>query len=133
MPLRLKEDPKEWRRVTLLTALGLALLSSLLRWRQVLSPVPWVVVLGALSVVAIGAWLWPRVFRGFYRVSTRLGFWMSQVLARVILTLVFVLVLTPLALLLRASGKDLLRLKRSPDARTYWSTARENSPFDRLF
>ncbi len=133
MLLRLKEDPKEWRKVTLLTVLGVALLSSLLRWRHVLSQPAWLSVLAILGLAALGACVWPRAFRGFYRGSSRAGFWLSQVLARIVLTLLFMFVLTPLALILRASGKDFLRLKRSPGATSYWSAARESSPLDRLF
>ena len=40
---------------------------------------------------------------------------------------------TPLGCLLRLGGKDLLRLKRSRDARTYWHFSKDSGPMDRLF
>ena len=133
MKLRLKEQPKEWRKSTWLTALGLALLGSLLCWRRVLPVRYWVVILAALALVAVLVWFRPRWFRGYYRFSARAGFWSSQLVAKVILAVVFVLLVTPLGLLFRLTGKDALRLKRSSNCDTYWQTAKEAGPLDRLF
>ena len=133
MKLRLKEDPREWRKTVLLTALGVAVLSSLLRWRHVLSPQTWLLVLAAMALFALLAVLQPQWFRGFYRISVRVGFWLSQIVARVALTLLFFIVLAPLGFLFRLLGKDALRLKPSRNAATYWVKAKENSPLDRLF
>src|SRR5437899_2037420 len=133
MKVKLKEDPKEWRKTTLLTALGVALLCSLLHWRGILSTRSWCAVLAAMGVVAVSACLYPRWFRGFYRGSTRVGFYTSQALARVVLALIFVLLLTPLGLILRLAGKDPLQMRRRGSVTTYWHQAKEASPLDRLF
>ena len=85
MKVKLKEDPKEWRKTTLLTALGLVIVSTLLRWRHILPRPYWTGALAILGVVALTAWFWPRWYRGFYRVSTRVGFYSSQAVARWIL------------------------------------------------
>ena len=37
MKPNLRDEPKEWRKSALLTALGLVIMSSLLRWRQMLA------------------------------------------------------------------------------------------------
>ena len=133
MKLRLKEDPREWRKTVLLTALGVGVLSSLLRWRLVLSQQTWLLVLAVMALFALLAMLQPRWFRGFYRVSVRVGFWLSQIVARVALTVLFFIVLAPLGFLFRLLGKDALRLKPPRDATTYWIKAKDNSPLDRLF
>ncbi|MFZ0826683.1 MAG: SxtJ family membrane protein [Verrucomicrobiia bacterium] len=133
MKLNLKEDPKEWRKSALLTALGLAILSTVLRWRHVLSVNTWPAALAALAVVALAAWLQPGWFRGWYRFSMRLGFALSQWVGRVVLLVFFLLVMTPLGWVLRLAGKDPLQLKRPPDAGTYWHPARDCSPLERLF
>jgi hypothetical protein len=132
MKLRLKEDPREWRESTLLTLLGLAVISSLLCWRHILKPSTWKLALILLAAAAATACLRPGWFRGYYRISTRVGFWLSQVVARVVLVLIFVLLITPLGLVFRVLGKDLLRLRRS-NATTYWTAARKTSPLDQLF
>ena len=133
MKLKLKDDPKEWRKAALLSALGLSLLASVLRWRRVLPPGAWVIVLALLGGVALGAVVKPGWFRGYYRVSARAGFRLSQVIGYGALALLFILVVTPLGLVLRLLGKDPLRLKRSGRETTYWSQSRESTPLERLF
>jgi hypothetical protein len=133
MKLNFKEDPKEWRKSALLTALGLAILGSVLRWRKHLPVNGWLVLLALLGFVAIGAVLRPRWFRGWYRLSLRLGFYFSQFLGRCVLLLFFIIIITPLGFVLRLAGKDSLQLKRPPDVKTYWHQSKAGSPLDRLF
>jgi len=133
MKLKFQEDPKEWRKSVLLTVLGLAILSSLLRWRRHLPVNTWYAVLGVLAVVAVVALFQPRWCRGWYRLSLRLGFYFSQFAGRCALALFFIFILTPVGLILRLAGKDLLQLKRPCQEKTYWHQARDVSPLDRLF
>jgi O-antigen/teichoic acid export membrane protein len=133
MKLNYKEDPKEWRRSVLLTALGLAVISSVLCWRRHLPLNVWLDLLAGLGLIAVCAVLQPRWFRGYYRVSLRLGFYSSQFIGRCVLFLFFIFIMTPLGWGLRLAGKDLLRLKRPRNAATHWQTAKDYSPLDRLF
>ncbi|SPE59694.1 conserved hypothetical protein [Verrucomicrobia bacterium] len=133
MRLKLKEDPKEWRKATLLSAVGLGLLSSVLRWRHVLARAPWVAVLATLAVVMICAWFRPRWFRGYYRVSSRVGFYVSQFLGCVVLAVLFLVVVTPVGWVLRLLGKDVLELKARREAVSCWHKAGDSTPLDRLF
>jgi hypothetical protein len=116
-----------------MSALGLALLSSLLRWRRVLPMAAWFMVLCVLAGLAAAAALRPRWFRGYYRFSAKAGFGLSQILARVILASFFFIIITPLGLAMRALGKDPLRLRRPAGTESYWSEARRKSSLDRLF
>jgi len=133
MKLNFKEDPKEWRKSALLTALGVAILSSLLRWRKHLPANLWPALLLLLAVVAVCAVLRPRWFRGWYRLSLRLGFYSSQFIGRCVLALFFIFVITTLGIMLRLMGKDPLQLKRPPGLATYWHPSKACSPLDRLF
>src|SRR5664279_3894722 len=133
MKLNYKEDPKEWRKSTLLTALGLAILLSLLRWRKHLPADVWHDLLALLAGVAICAVLQPRWFRGSYRLSLWLGFYSSQFIGRCVLILFFIFLITPLGLMLRLAGKDPLQLTRPNNPATYWRLAKACSPLDRLF
>lgn len=133
MRLKFKEDPKEWRKSALLAALGLAVISSLLRWRKHLPADYWMAILAFLGVVAVGAILQPGWFRGWYRLSVWLGFYTSQFFGRCVLLVLFIFILTPLGLILRLMGKDPLQLKRPSGATTYWHPARESNPLDQLF
>jgi uncharacterized membrane protein len=133
MRLNFKEDPKEWRKSALLAALGLAILSSALRWRKHLPVNVWCVLLALLAVVVLCAMVQPRWFRGWYRLSLRLGFYSSQFIGRCVLLLFFIFIITPLGFILRLSGKDSLQLKRPRSATTYWHPSKDSSPLDRLF
>jgi hypothetical protein len=133
MKLNFKEDPKEWRKSALLNALGLAILSSLLRWRRYLPVNCWQALLVSLGLVAICAVLRPRWFRGWYRLSLQLGFYSSQFVGRGVLALFFIFIITPLGFVLRWAGKDSLQLKRPRKAATYWHQAKDCNPLDRLF
>ena len=133
MKLKFKEDPKEWRKSALLTVMGLGILSSLLRWRHHLRVDYWHALLALLFIMAAGAILQPRWFRGLYRLSLRLGFYSSQFIGRCVLGVFFFLVLMPVGWMLRLMGKDLLQLKRPSGATTYWHSAKESNPLDRLF
>jgi hypothetical protein len=117
----------------LLAALGLAVLVWVLRWRHVLTNRGWLAALAAPGLVAACALLQPRWFRGYHRVSMRLGFALSQLLGRALLGLFFIFILTPVGLVLRLAGKDPLQLKRPRDAGSCWQPAKSSSPLDRLF
>jgi hypothetical protein len=133
MKLNLKEDPGAWRKQALLAAFGIALISGVLRWRHVLSAKAFIGMVAVAVLVAICAFVKPRWFRGYYRLSMRLGFYSSQFIGRVLLLVFFIFVMTPLGFLLRLAGKDPLQLKRPRDAASYWNPGKNFGPLDRLF
>jgi hypothetical protein len=133
MKLNLKDEAKEWRKSTLLTALGLALMSLLLRWRGIFANKTFFIVLATLTVIAVAASFQPRWFRGYHLLSMRLGLAISQFVGYVALILFFIVILTPIGLVLRLLGKDVLQLKPPLKATTYWQTGKDCSPLDRLF
>ena len=133
MKLNFKEDPKEWRKNILLTALGLAILTSILRWRQHLTTDYWVAILVTLALLAFTAIIRPPWFRGWYRLSLRLGFYSSRFVGYCALVVFFIFVLIPLGWWFRLIGKDSLQLKRPRGAATYWTPADNRSSLDQLF
>ncbi len=133
MKLKLTEDPREWRKFALATGVFVGGMTWLLWSRQP-------ALHGGLrlsSGFCIGALLacliWPRLIRPVYRVVMTGSFYMGQVMGRVMLAGFFLFILTPLALLLRGLGKDLLRLRRDARAATYWQPAKSSDEFDRQF
>jgi hypothetical protein len=134
MKLKLKEDPREWRKVTLLSAAPVAVIVTLLCWwKHTLTQTTWFGSLIALALVMVCACAKPRWFRGYYRVSNKAGFWLSQTIGLLVLAIFFFVVMTPIGLAMRLFGKDTLRLKRPRDAETYWNAAKSPGPLDRLF
>jgi hypothetical protein len=78
----------------------------------------WSVAVGAAFLV--GAWLWPAALAPLNRVWTRFGLLLHRVVSPVVLGVMFFVVITPMGLVMRALGKDPLRLRFDRDARSYW-------------
>ena len=133
MKLQLKEDPREWQKFTAVLA-GFLALGLLWAWRRRgLDPLLFRSGLALLALLLTAALCRPRWFRGLYRLAMTASFRVGMVVGRILLTVFFLLVLTPLGLALRLAGKDLLRLKRPSAVDTYWRPSRPPGPFDRLF
>lgn len=133
MRLRLKEEPNEWRRFALVAAAAAALLSALACRRGILPFNPWRLVLGAIALLLVVALWRPRLVRPVYRTAMTLSFHAGQVVGRLLLTLVFIFVVTPLGWGLRRCGKDLLRLRRDPAASSYWRPAAPRGRLEHSF
>ncbi|HMO65368.1 MAG TPA: SxtJ family membrane protein [Verrucomicrobiota bacterium] len=133
MKLRLKENPRDWRVFGLSLAASLTLVLTFLAWRGALRPALAASLALAPAALVFLAAAAPRALRPVYRAGMRAGFALGLVMGRVLLTLLFVGVVTPLGLLLRALGKDLLRLRRPRRDDTCWQPARRRSELDRLF
>jgi hypothetical protein len=127
MQLKLKENPREWLKFTAVMALMVSVLFFLIYRRA------FPVVLGAAAVALIACGIRPHWFRGFYRGGMTVSFYVGQVMGRILLTFFFLVVVTPMGLLLRLFGKDLLQLKRRSGADSYWRTAKTSNQFDRMF
>lgn len=133
MRLRLKEDPKEWRKRAALGAFGPAVILVVLSWRGVISNTSFLALLAVMALAVLCAWIRPGLFRGYYRFTTRLGFYATQFVGKAVLALLFFVVITPFGLLLRGMGKDLLQLKSSRDKTSFWRPAKKDSSLDSMF
>jgi len=87
---------------------------------------PWAVAVAAgLLLVAFTR---PQWLRPLNRAWMAFGLVANEVLASVLMALIFYGVVTPLAWLLRRSGRDLLRLDFEPLAKSYWVERRPPGP-----
>jgi hypothetical protein len=79
----------------------------------------------------------PRALRHVYVAWMSVAFVLGFVMAHVILTLFFFLVITPIGLLARLTGKDFLSLKLDREAKSYWiareQKARSSADYERQF
>ena len=133
MKLKLKENPREWQKfaAVLCVLLGMA---SYVAFRKGLLPRPGLAGVAALiGAILVSSWCFPRAYRGVYRTGMTISFQVGQVMGKVILTALFLLVITPLGWVLRCLGKDLLQLRRQPTATTYWQPARDGRNFEKMF
>jgi hypothetical protein len=76
-----------------------------------------VAIAGLFLAVAL---VFPKALGPLNRLWTKFGLLLGAIVNPVVLGIVFYGVLTPIAIAIRLGGKDPLRLKPTPDARTYW-------------
>ena len=79
---------------------------------------PW--ALAASAAFVLVAVTVPVVLAPLNVLWTRLGILLSRIIQPVVLGLVFFVVVTPMAIVMRLAGKDPLRRRRERDAETYW-------------
>lgn len=133
MKARYQEDRAAWRKFAIGFAVGPLAIAGLLWWRQVIGPRGFGWTAAVLVAVVAVLFAVPRWNRAFYRVGLRIGTAIGGVMGPVILTILFFALLTPLGLLLRLLGKDLLRLKRDPAVTSYWQPPRKGGGFEKMF
>ncbi|MDK9720555.1 MAG: SxtJ family membrane protein [Rhodospirillales bacterium] len=78
----------------------------------------WALVLAALFLAV--SFIRPELLKPLNRVWFLFGLLLHKIVSPLIMGLLFFLTVTPTALIMRARGKDLLRLKRDPKAASYW-------------
>ena len=98
-------------------AAALAVLAGISAWR---GGANWPYTLGASAIFVLAALAVPALLAPLNRVWTKFGLLLHKVTTPLILGLMFYLVVTPTALILRLFGKDLLRLHGDPEAASYW-------------
>ncbi len=111
---------KTIRNFGLVMAGMLGLIGGLVFWKsQTIINAKWLWGIGLLFLVF--GFILPSVLRPFYKFWMLLSYLIGGVVSRIILTLLFFVVLTPIGLVMRLIGKDLLNTKfdRSSDD-SYW-------------
>ena len=79
----------------------------------------WYLVVPAALLIIFGA-VAPSLLAPLNRAWMKLGLLLHRVVAPVLMGIVFFGVVLPIGLFMRLRGKDILRLKVDPNARSYW-------------
>jgi hypothetical protein len=87
---------------------------------------PWTGGLAGLFLAA--ALFYPPVLNPLNRLWLKFGLLLHKVVNPIMMALVFFGAVLPTGLVMRALGKDPLRLKRQPEAHTYWIERRPAGP-----
>ena len=102
-------------------AIGLAVILT------VISAVQWYLhvavysyLLGAAGVILVVGLLTPVVIKPVFIIFSYIGFVMGWVMTRVVLSLLFYLVFTPIGLVLKLTGKKLLDTSFRDQRESYW-------------
>ena len=70
----------------------------------------------------------PSLLRPLNRVWLRLGMLLNRIVSPLVMALIFIVTVTPIALIMRLSGKDPLRLRLEPQAKSYWIERKPPGP-----
>lgn len=131
---KIPTDRRALRNFGLLMACVLLLAGGWLWWQGAAS---WPWTAGASALLAVIGLAVPAALGPFYRGWMIFALILGWIMTRVILTLVYYLVLTPIALVGRAFGEQFLPLKKSTGAKSYWvrrtGPARPKSDYERQF
>jgi hypothetical protein len=133
MQLKLKEDPREWQKFVGVWVIALLLAGSWFNYRHKLSMSSFCLLTSFLAICCLAAGIRPQWFRTPYRLVTIGSFNVGQVMGKVILMTFFLVVVTPMGMVLRVLGKDLLDLRKNSTKDTYWLPAKRPSDFERMF
>ena len=120
----IKQSPKDLRKFGLTVGTVLLLIAFFLIWKH--GPFQfYFLYIGAFLVLA--GFLFPSILRPLNKAWMTLAVLLGWVMTRVILSLLFYLVITPISLIARISGKHFLDLKIDKTRATYWEK-RKNVP-----
>lgn len=125
----IKESKKDLRKFGLTVGIVLLALAGFLFWKEKDSYLIW----GAIgSVLVIAGILVPVLLKPLNKIWMTLAILMGWVMTRVILTILFFIVLTPLAFAARIFGKKFLELKIDKSRESYWEIRekKEIKPLD---
>ncbi len=123
-----KRTRKELRRFGLSFGCAFGIIGALLLWRG--KPAgPW--VFGIAATVAFLGLVAPQILRPMEKVLATLLRVVMAVITYVVLFLAFYLIVTPMGLLLRLMGKDLLEMKLPSDEPSYWVPVEVDGPTTR--
>ena len=107
---------------------GALLLIAAYQWRRGAPQWVWVTLLSIVAALLLAAAAAPSLLRPVYRGWMRLGEALAWVNTRILLTLIFFLVVTPIGLLMRLFGRSPIATTRSD---SYWTDVEPHSYGDR--
>lgn len=84
-------------------------------------------VLGAVALPGLIGLVRPGLMRWLFIGATLITFPIGWVISQLVLLLMFLLVITPVALFMRLRGRDILQLKRPPDNVSLWKQRPERT------
>lgn len=119
--------PREWRKFGLLFLVVFALVAAYLFWKGASW---WWVVDVLAAVFGVTGLVAPSLLRYPYQWWMQFAAVLGWVNTRILLTLFFVLVLTPVGLVMKLIGRDALGRKFEKGSASYWER-REGPPPDR--
>jgi hypothetical protein len=112
-------SPRELRQFALLWLPGICLAVAV--WTAFRAQGPWTagLVLAALASLALGLWR-PRWFRPLYVAWMALAFPFGWLMSHALMAAIYLLLITPIGLILRVARRDPLARQFDREAQSYW-------------
>ena len=110
-------DKTEWKKFAIGVAIILSVVATV-QWYLDVTIYPYVFI-SAFIILLLGL-LIPVVIKPLFIVFSYLGFVLGWIMTRVILSLLFYLVFTPISLILKLTGKHLLDTSIAKNQESYW-------------
>ena len=135
LPREIKELPtslKDLRKFAFTVGIVFFLLGGLFLWKGK-SLAPWFIGIGA-TLLFFGAFF-PRVLKPVYFAWMGLALVLGWVMTRVILSVIFYAVITPISLLMRFQKKDILNTHILKEEKSYWTNRvpREKTSYEKQY
>ena len=108
------------RSFGLTMAVVFGLLGGWLGWRGSLSA-PVIGILGAALLFLLAALLFPRPLRPLNIAWMRFGLLLNRIVSPIVMGVLFFVLLSPIALLMRWRGRDALHRRFDPSRSSYWT------------
>ncbi len=124
-----KPSNTDLRKFGAVMAVGFAIIAAITFWRG--HEPAWQILAGISGFFLVFGLILPRVLRPIEWVWMKFAHVLGIVMTYVIVTLTFFLVMTPMGLMLRLFGKDLLSLKLNKSAASYWLKVDPEGPSSR--
>lgn len=121
---QLKTSDRDLRKFGLVVGGVFATLGLFFLWRH---KTFWPYFLWPGGVLVLFGTVLPRALKWVYILWMSVAFVLGFVMAHVILTLLFFLIITPMGLAARLIGKDFLSLKLDRSAKSYWIARQKKS------
>ena len=119
----LSTAPKDLRKFGLLVGAVFGLIVAWCWWRGK-SFYPYFLV-PSLPLLGLGL-IWPKSLKWPYIAWMSLALFLGFIVSTIILTVFYFVVLTPVGLLARISGKDFLSRRFQPEVESYWMDRRDS-------
>jgi hypothetical protein len=123
-----KKTSAELRKFGLVMAVAFGLLGVVLLWRDK-AAWPYLCAIGGFFLIMGLAW--PRGLTPIEWLWMKMAHILGQIMTRVILSLAFFLVITPIGLIMKLFGRDPLYRKFDPEASSYWTPVDPDGPTSR--
>ena len=127
---------KQIRQFGLLVGIVLVAVGCWQLYRQIY-PIVRIVLWSIGGFLFVSGLLWPQILKPLYVLWMLLAHMLSWVNTRIILGIIFYLIFTPIALVMRIAHRDSLQRKMNKNANSYWTqrTVPENikEHFERQF